>query len=264
MSESTFISDAQFTKYIGVLKQYPISLFDQFNGGLYLPNRLDSLFQDAAMTIPVTAPGDPVGAMLDLSGRENHWLSANPGTYQVANGRRVVRFSGTAQGMYMRASGREIFSGAQQGLVILRASVNGTVTGRHMFRANVQGGNVALLALYMNSTANNMRMGARRLTGEAESLNSYPGISGAPESYTFDVDWFNGRFDSYKNGSGLLTKTLESIGGLPQSPVNGMFLANYDSTGYAAMDFHGGAILAGVGNLSAERERLEQWIAENS
>ncbi len=47
-----------------------------FTGGkqgvLYDPSKLSSLWQDAARTIPVTADGDPVGCIDDLSGNGNH------------------------------------------------------------------------------------------------------------------------------------------------------------------------------------------------
>ena len=41
-------------------------------GFFYDPNDLTTLYQDAAGTIPVTAAGQPVGLMLDKSGRNNH------------------------------------------------------------------------------------------------------------------------------------------------------------------------------------------------
>lgn len=41
-------------------------------GGWYDPNDLSTLFQDSAGTVPVTAAGQPVGRMLDKSGRGNH------------------------------------------------------------------------------------------------------------------------------------------------------------------------------------------------
>ena len=41
-------------------------------GFFYDPNDLSTMFQDAAETIPVTAAGQPVGLMLDKSGRNNH------------------------------------------------------------------------------------------------------------------------------------------------------------------------------------------------
>ena len=41
-------------------------------GALYDPSNLSTLFQDSAFTVPVTAVEQPVGGMLDLSGRGNH------------------------------------------------------------------------------------------------------------------------------------------------------------------------------------------------
>ena len=41
-------------------------------GFFYDPNDLSTMYQDAAGTIPVTAVGQPVGRMLDKSGRDNH------------------------------------------------------------------------------------------------------------------------------------------------------------------------------------------------
>ena len=41
-------------------------------GGWYDPSNLSTLFQDSAFTAPVTAVEQPVGSMLDLSGRGNH------------------------------------------------------------------------------------------------------------------------------------------------------------------------------------------------
>ena len=55
----------------GLLEWLPTELFSTgAQGAFYLPEP-ENLFQDAAMTIPVTASGDPVGAMMDLSGNGN-------------------------------------------------------------------------------------------------------------------------------------------------------------------------------------------------
>lgn len=45
-------------------------------GAWYDPSDLSTLFQDAAGTTPVTASGQPVGRMLDKSGRGNHATQA--------------------------------------------------------------------------------------------------------------------------------------------------------------------------------------------
>ena len=51
----------------------PGDLFLNGEQGLwYDPSDLDTMFQDSAGTIPVTAPGQPVGKILDKSGNNNH------------------------------------------------------------------------------------------------------------------------------------------------------------------------------------------------
>lgn len=51
----------------------PAKLFTSGEQGVwYDPNDLSTLFQDSAGTTPVTAAGQPVGRMLDKSGRGNH------------------------------------------------------------------------------------------------------------------------------------------------------------------------------------------------
>lgn len=65
----------------------PLSLFSLGEpGGWYDPNDLTTLFQDDAGTIPVTAPGQVVGRMLDKSGHGLHMIQAteaNKPTYGV-------------------------------------------------------------------------------------------------------------------------------------------------------------------------------------
>ena len=79
---------------LGIFEWTPIKLFkNNEQGAWYDPSNISTLFQDAAMTIPVTANGDPVGAMMDLSGNGNHAIqsvSAYRPTYQVGDDRGVV------------------------------------------------------------------------------------------------------------------------------------------------------------------------------
>jgi hypothetical protein len=76
----------------------PSSLFAAGEqGAWYDPSDLSSLFQDSAGTIPVTTAGDPVGRMLDKSGRGNHatqTVSASRPTYQTDGTLRWLAFDG--------------------------------------------------------------------------------------------------------------------------------------------------------------------------
>ena len=74
----------------------PLSLFSAGEQGVwYDPSDLSTLFQDAAGTVPVTAVEQPVGCMLDKSGRGNH------ATQSTAGYRRILRVD--ANGKYYLA-----------------------------------------------------------------------------------------------------------------------------------------------------------------
>ena len=80
--------------YISPLNRLIILLFsNNEQGAIYIPrpvvNGMQALFQDAAGTVPVTADGDPVGRMIDLSGNGNHAVQS------VSGSRPVYRTDGT-------------------------------------------------------------------------------------------------------------------------------------------------------------------------
>lgn len=67
------------------------------NGVWYDPSDFSTLFQDAAGTIPVTAAGQPVGKILDKSGRGNHATQTTAGykpLLQSENGLNYLAFDG--------------------------------------------------------------------------------------------------------------------------------------------------------------------------
>jgi hypothetical protein len=62
----------------------PASLFSAGQiGGWYDPSDLNTLFQDSAGTTPVTAAGQPVGRILDKSGRGNHATQTTAGSRPI-------------------------------------------------------------------------------------------------------------------------------------------------------------------------------------
>ena len=66
-------------------------------GAWYDPSDMSTLFQDAAGTTPVTAAGQPVGKMLDKSGRGNHASQANASNkpvLQQSGGLYYLQFDG--------------------------------------------------------------------------------------------------------------------------------------------------------------------------
>jgi len=72
----------------------PASLFaGSIAGAWYGPSDLSTLFQDSAGTTPVTTAGQPVGLMLDKSGRANHAVQATAAsrpTYQTGPARATL------------------------------------------------------------------------------------------------------------------------------------------------------------------------------
>lgn len=73
-----------------------------FTGGLkgvwYDPSDLNSMFQDAAGTIPVTADNDPIGLIKDKSGNNAHASQATAAKrpkYRTGAGRPYIEFDGT-------------------------------------------------------------------------------------------------------------------------------------------------------------------------
>lgn len=80
--------------YLGKYAYTPIGLFaNGEQGAWYDPSDTTTLFQDSAGTIPVTASGQPVGLMLDKSGRGHHATQPTAGSrpiYRRGDSRGVV------------------------------------------------------------------------------------------------------------------------------------------------------------------------------
>jgi len=82
---------------LGAMRSGGFSPASLFAGGIagawYGPSDLSTLFQDSAGTTPVTTAGQPVGLMLDKSGRANHATQATAArrpTYQTGPARATI------------------------------------------------------------------------------------------------------------------------------------------------------------------------------
>lgn len=72
-------------------------------GFFYDPNDLSTMFQDAAGTVPVTGAGQPVGLILDKSGRNNH-------AYQTTSASRpILRQNAITGAYYLEFDGSDDF-----------------------------------------------------------------------------------------------------------------------------------------------------------
>jgi hypothetical protein len=100
------LSRPLFRALSGIIDTFnPLSLFrNGEQGGWYDPSDLSTLFQDSAGTIPVTSDGDPVGLILDKSGRGNHAsqsVSASRPTYKTDGSMYWLNFDGVDDFMYV-------------------------------------------------------------------------------------------------------------------------------------------------------------------
>ena len=72
-------------------------------GFFYDPNDLTTMFRDAAGTVPVTAVGQPVGRILDKSGRNNHAFQTNSAS------RPILRKNAITGANYLEFDGSDDF-----------------------------------------------------------------------------------------------------------------------------------------------------------
>lgn len=85
----------------------PSALFDTgAQGAWFDPSDQSTLFQDAALTMPVTVPGQPVGGILDKSGNNNHArqaINAARPIYRTHGARHWLEFDGVDDRLQMDA-----------------------------------------------------------------------------------------------------------------------------------------------------------------
>lgn len=122
----------------------PAVLFRAGEQGVWFdPSDFATMWQDSAGTTPVTATGQPVGKILDKSGRGNHatqgTAASRPTLQQDASGYYYLNFDGTDDGM---ATGSINFTGTDKMTVI---------AGVHKASDAVFGTVVSLGGVYLGS-----------------------------------------------------------------------------------------------------------------
>lgn len=143
------------------------------NGGSwYNVANTASLFQDDAGTIPVTADGQTVGRISDLSGNNRHLVQAtalNAPVYRTAGGKHWLDFSGT---QFMRVAGTNVL-GTYSALTAVAAITRADGLGaRRIIDNNIDPVNVGFNSWALNvNPANNAGL-FNALIGTAGVLNN--------------------------------------------------------------------------------------------
>lgn len=128
-------------------------------GFFYDPNDLSTLYQDAAGTIPVTAAGQPVGLILDKSGRNNH-------AYQDASASRsILRQNAVTGANYLEFDGTDDF--------LQTSNIDFTATDKVSLFAGVRKNHGAVRMLCELSSDMNVNAGSFYLTAPENAQGRY-------------------------------------------------------------------------------------------
>lgn len=159
----------------------PKQLFKPADRGILLdPSVLSSLTQDAAGTTPVTAAGQPVGRIMDLSGLVNHATQSVPAarpTYQIdSGGRPYLLFDGLDDRMItptiaLSAAGRTVISAVRKNSDATQGAII-----EHRPAWTTAGG-IAQFAPGSNGAAT---LGSRSQTSATQSIINSPASYAAP------------------------------------------------------------------------------------
>jgi hypothetical protein len=116
-------------------KQLIIDMFASLDGTFHACKK-EYMYQDSAMTTAVTADGDPVGALLDLSGNGNNatqTISASRPIYRTSGGLEWLEFNGTNQ--YIVGSDYSTAL-AQPNSAMIAITDNSTTTGSIVYSSS--------------------------------------------------------------------------------------------------------------------------------
>lgn len=232
-------------------------------GAWYDPSDLSTLFQDAAGTIPVTGTGQPVGLMLDKSGRGNHAIQATAAIrpiFRDVGGLRYLECDGVDDGM---VTGSIDFTGTNKMLVCagvrkLSDAASGMIAE---LSASISVNNSCFnLGTTFAAGANFSLSSKGAIRQDAVTPNSFPPPYSAVLSGTMDIA--NDLCLLRLNGAAAATNSADQgTGNFGNYPL---YLFRRDGTRLPFNGLFYGAIIAGSTYSAAQIASAERYLAGKS
>ena len=243
----------------------PLDLFASGEqGAWYDPSDLSTMFQDSAGTTPVTADGQPVGKILDKSGRGNHASQATAAKrplYKTSGGLHWLQFDGVDDAL---ATASIDFTSTDKIDIFVGAYAPSAATS--MFLELSTSGNLTAGAFYITDNESIGGLGTTRvtgtLTGGGELITTPPdllvltnqfAITTSPDNYKARVNGLVSPATPYGAGSGT-----GNFGNYP------LFIGARNQ----ASSFFNGRIypMIVLGRLATTQEitDTETWVAEKT
>jgi hypothetical protein len=247
----------------------PVTLFSSTPGYILNPSIVSTMWQDAAGTTPVTAAGDPVGRILDVSGNGYVFTQATAGnrpTWQInpTTGAGLLRFNGTSQCLASTAT--VSFAATTKLFVACGLDRAGTTQRYVMFASYGTGaGSWAVLSPVGNDST--IGLACRGTANAYQSLIFGPGTVKAVFSATWDmaVSTNAGAFSNRLNGP---RGPFYVPNGTPGTAANGNNVTNYigstnTPSGYLSGDLYY-AVACGKQVTATERAGVENYINDKT
>lgn len=225
------------------------------DGVWYDPSNKASLFQDAAGTIPVTADGDPVGRMLDLSGNGFH------ASQTIAGNRPIYKTDGVIHWLQLTSSSSQFMThnanapGSGEFLAVY--AYESTSPGVTPFIAFGSGISTAYTGM-----AFRIGSGYQLQINGSDATNSGAIMSGNIGSGKHLISAT--RTTGYVEGK-TTTLPLNSLGNLNLSNATKQLFCIYTFTNQAFMNgkFFGGVYVKGV-TTAQQRQIAQYYLAKKS
>jgi len=236
-------------------------------GAWYDPSDMSTLFQDSAGTVPVTAVEQPVGLMLDKSGRGNHAFQATatsrPVLQQDASGRYYLSFDGVDDWMltnsidFTATDKMTVFAGVRKlsdvGSIVVELSSNVTTnTGSFYLVAGED-----LVARY-SSMARGTAVAFAEQAAKWTLSNRAPDTAVLAATHDIAGDLSNFRHNGVNGTSGTGDKGTGNFGNYP------LFIGSRAGT---SIPFNGhlyGLIVRGAQTDSLHLTNVERFLAHKS